>query len=130
LTTPFWCLLFVSVIPFVLAGIGAGLRIKQLGTLDAHHPRVQALELRGPAARAYASQQNAWEALAVFGTAVVIAHLAGANPSQSAAASMIFVVARILHAVLYITDQAPLRTIAFVAGLGCCVWLFVLAINA
>jgi uncharacterized MAPEG superfamily protein len=123
-------LLVVAVIPFVLAGVGARLRIQQLGTLDAHHPRVQALELRGAAARAYASQQNAWEALALFGTAVVIAHLVGANPAQSAMASTIFVVARILHPVLYIADQAPLRTLAFVVGLGCCVWLFVLAIAA
>jgi len=130
LTTPFWCLLIVAVIPFALAGIGARLRIQQLGSLDAHHPRVQALELRGIAARAYAAQQNAWEALAVFGAAVLVAHLAGADPRQSALASSIFVVARLLHGPMYITDRAPLRTAVFVVGLACCVWLFVLAISA
>jgi uncharacterized MAPEG superfamily protein len=130
MTTPFWCLLIVAVIPFVLAGVGARFRIQQLGSLDARHPRVQALELRGAAARAYASQQNAWEALALFGTAVMIAHLAGANPGQSAIASSIFVVARLLHGPMYIADQAALRSGVFVVGLGCCVWLFALAITA
>jgi len=130
LTTPFWCLLVVAIIPYVLAGVGARLRIQQLGSLDARHPRVQALELRGIAARAYAAQQNAWEALALFGTAVIVAHLSGANPAQSALASSIFVVARLLHGPLYIADKAPLRTVVFVVGLACCVWLFVLAISA
>jgi uncharacterized MAPEG superfamily protein len=43
---------------------------------------------------------------------------------------MIFVGARVLHGITYIADQAPLRTGVFVVGLGCCVWLFVLAIAA
>jgi len=130
LTTPLWCLLLVAVVPYVLAGIGARLRIQQLGSLDAQHPRVQALELRGAAARAYASQQNAWEALALFGTAVIVAHLAGADPHQSALASITFVLARLLHAAMYIANQATLRTAVFVVSLGCCVWLFALAISA
>jgi uncharacterized MAPEG superfamily protein len=130
LTTPFWCLLAVAAIPYLLAGIGAYLRVQQLGSLDANHPRLQALELRGAAARAYASQQNAWEALALFGAAVMVAHLAGADPGQSALASILFVVARSLHPVMYIGDLAPLRTLVFVVGLGCCLWLFGLAILA
>jgi len=129
-TTPFWCLLIVAVIPYVLAGIGGYLRTVQLGSLDARHPRVQALELRGPAARAYASQQNAWEALAFFGTAVILAHFAGADPGQSATAAMVYVVTRVLHPVLYIADQPILRTGVFVVGLGCCIWLFRLAVVA
>ena len=79
---------------------------------------------------AYAAQQNAWEALALFGTAVIVAHLAGADPGQSATAAVVFVLARVLHGVLYISDLAPLRTLVFVVGLGCCVWLFGLAIAA
>ena len=127
MTTPFWCLIAVAIAPYLLAGAGARLRIQQLGNLDARHPRVQALELRDAAARAYAAQQNAWEALAFFGTAVFVAHLAGANSGLSAIAAVVFVVARLLHAVFYIRDQAPLRTTVFVVSLACCVWLFGLA---
>jgi len=130
MTTPFWCLLFVSVLPVVIAGIGAKLRIDQLGSLDNHHPRVQAGELRGTAARAYAAQQNAWEALAVFTAAVMVAHLARADSEASAMAALVFVVARVLHAVAYIADQPPVRSTAFLVGMLCCLTLFGLAIRA
>lgn len=127
MTTPFWCLLIVAVIPYLLAGLGGVLRVQQLGGMDAHHPRVQAQELRGAAARAYAAQQNAWEALGLFGTAVFLGRFTGADPGQSATASLLYLGTRVLHPILYIGDLAPLRTLVFVSGLGCCVWLFVLA---
>ncbi len=130
MTTPFWCLLFVAVMPYLLAGLGGYLRVQQLGGLDAEHPRVQALELRGAAARAYAAQQNAWEAVALFGTAVFLAHFTGANPGSSATASLGFVATRVLHPVFYVANVPMARTLVFVAGLGCCIWLFVLAATA
>lgn len=130
MTTPFWCLLAVAVAPILLAGVGGYLRIQQLGTLDNNNPRLQAAELRGAAARAYAAQQNAWEALALFGTAVVVAHLAGAAPGASAIAALVFVGARLLHATFYIADLASARSGAFIVGLASCLWLFGLAIRA
>ena len=66
----------------------------------------------------------------MFGVAVVVAHLAGADPGRSALAAEIFIGARVLHPVFYITDRPPLRTAAFLVGLLCCVWLFGLAISA
>jgi uncharacterized MAPEG superfamily protein len=74
-----------------------------------------------------AAQQNAWEALPVFASSVFVAHLAGADPAGSATASVIFVLARILHAVFYATDLAPLRSLAFAVGIGACLRLFWLA---
>ena len=130
MTTPFWCLLIAVAIPFVLAGVGAKFRIDQLGTLDAEHPRVQALELRNAAARAYAAQQNAWEALAVFTAAVMMAHIAGADAGTSATASMVFVAARVAHPVFYISNQAKLRSLSFIVGLGACITLLVSAARA
>jgi uncharacterized MAPEG superfamily protein len=130
MTTPFWCLLFAVLFPYVLAGIAAKLRIDQLGSLDANHPRVQASELRDAAARAYAAQHNAWEALGVFTAAVVVAHLAGADAGASAMAALVFVAARVLHAVAYIANQPVLRTLAFVTGLISCLMLFGLAASA
>ena len=130
MTTPLWCLVAVAFFPYVLAGLGGYLRVQQLGTLDANHPRIQATELRGIAARAYAAQLNAWEALALFSAAVLVGHVVGADPGQSATAALAFVAARVLHAVMYIADQAILRTVVFLASLGCCIWLFVLAAGA
>jgi uncharacterized MAPEG superfamily protein len=130
MTTPFWCLLFAVLAPYVITGVGAKFRTDQLGSLDNRHPRVQANELQGIAARAYAAQQNAWEALAVFTAAVMVAHLAGADPGASASASLVFVLARTLHAIAYIANQPVVRSTAFLTGLLCCLTLFGLAARA
>lgn len=130
MTTPFWCLIAAAILPYVIAGTGARLRIEQLGSLDVEHPRVQALELRGVAARAYAAQQNAWEALALFTAAVAVAHLAGADAGWSAVAAIVFLVARVSHWVFYLRNVVPLRTLSFVTGALCCLSLFGLAAAA
>ena len=127
MTIPLWCLVIAVFIPYVLTGMGAYYRNQQFGMIDNHHPRTQAAQFEGVGARVYAAQQNAWEALAVFAAAVIVAHLAGADTGQSATAAMLFIGARALHAVFYAMDLAPLRTLAFVVGLGSCIWLFWLA---
>ena len=127
MTTPFRCLLVVAVLPYVLAGLGGYLRIKQLGILDNDHPRIQATRLEGIAARAWAAQANAWEALAVFGVVVIVAHLVHADPEASATASVVYLATRIAHPVLYLANQATLRTLVFVVGLGCIARLIQLA---
>ena len=127
MTTPFWCVLIAVMVPYVLAGISGYFKTQQFGSIDNRNPRVQAAALVGAGARAYAAQQNAWEALAVFGFAVAVAHLSGADPGLSSLASLLFIGARVLHAVFYIADQASLRSLAFLLGFGCCLWLFGLA---
>jgi uncharacterized MAPEG superfamily protein len=128
MTTPFWCLLIAVLIPYVLAFTAAGYKAKQFGAVDNNQPRVQGAALKDAGARVWAAQQNAWEALAVFTAAVFVAHFAGADPGRSAAASVIFVGARILHAIFYATDLATLRSLSFMVAFGSCLWLFWLAI--
>ena len=130
MTTPFWCLFIVAMIPYILAGLTSYFKVKQLGKLDNHHPRIQAAELTGAGARAHGAQMNAWEALALFAAAVFMAHLAGADPRLSAIAAVIFVAARVIHLVVYIADIPLLRTGFFTVGAAMCFWLFGLAIRA
>jgi uncharacterized MAPEG superfamily protein len=130
MTTPLACLILVAILPYVLAGVGARYRVAQLGSLDARQPRTQAAELEGVAARALAAQNNAWEAVAFFGSAVVVNHLAGAAPGPSAALSVAYVVTRILHPVFYIGDRPAARTAVFVVGLVCAISLFGYALRA
>jgi uncharacterized MAPEG superfamily protein len=127
MTIPFWCLLAASVMPIMLAWVGGYFRQKQLGTVDNKEPRQQYAQLEGAGARAVAAQQNAWEALAIFVPAVLVAHLAGADAGQAALAAEIFVVARILYGVFYIADKDVLRSLSFLVGLGCSIWLFVMS---
>ena len=130
MTTPLACLLVLAVMPYVLASLGGYFRMQQLGSLDNNHPRIQATKLEGIAARAWAAQQNAWEALALFGTVAITAHLVHADPEKSATASLIYLATRIAHPVLYLANLATIRTLVFVVGLGCIAWLGNLALTA
>ncbi len=122
------CLLIVAIVPLLLAFTGAYLRQSQLGVFDNNNPREQVRQLTGVGSRAYAAQQNAWEALAVFTAAVVAAYIGQADPGTAATLGMSFVGFRVLHAVFYLMDQATLRSLSFIGGMVCAVWLFVLGI--
>jgi uncharacterized MAPEG superfamily protein len=130
MTTPFWCLVIAVLIPYVLAFTAAYFKGKQFGKVDNNQPRVQGAALTGTGARVWAAQQNAWEALTVFTAAVLVAHFAGADAGRSATAAIVFIVARIAHAICYATDLAPLRSLSFMVGFGSCLWLFWLAASA
>jgi len=128
MTIPFWCLAIAVIIPYITSGISTYYKYQQLGTIDNNNPRGQAASLEGAGARAVAAQQNAWEALAVFTVAVVIASLTDADPTKSAIASAIFIVARCCHAGFYIADLATLRSLSFTVGLVSCLYLIGLGI--
>ena len=125
MTVVLWCLLAAAVMPILLAISGAYMRTAQTGSFDNNNPREQIKELTGTAARFYAAQQNAWEALAVFTAAVVSAWITQADMNTAANLAVAFLVFRVLHAVFYIADLAALRSLAFMGGTFSAVWLFV-----
>ena len=127
MTTPFWCLFVLIFLPYVLSTVGAVVRIKQFGQYDNKQPRVQIALLKGFGARVYAAQQNVWEAMPVFGLAVIVAHLVGADSDKSAMAAVTFIVMRVLHGAAYLANQGIIRSLAFCGAYGCCIWLFILA---
>jgi len=127
MTTPFWCLLIAAVLPYVLAPGSGYFRVRQLGRFDNKLPRLQKAQLEGMGARMVAAEQNAFEILPVFAAAVLVSHLAGADPERSAQLSQAFIVTRILHPILYLANQDVLRSIIFLAGMGCCIALFVIS---
>lgn len=130
MTLPFWCLLVVVLLPIVLALLGGYFKTQQFGTLDNKNPRIQALQLTGTGARVNAAQQNAWEALAMFASAVFVAHLAGASATWSGVASVVFLLARLLHPAFYIADLDKARSLSFGVAFLSVLWLFGLAIWA
>jgi len=127
MTIPFWCLVVVIFIPFVLAGVGGSFRSKAFGTADNKNPRAQSAQLEGTGARVYAAQENAWEAAVMFTVAVLTTHLAGLAPSEAAPFTVAFVILRIIHAVTYIKDIDKVRSGAFILSLICMITLFVKA---
>lgn len=59
---------------------------------------------------------NAVENLVVFATLVLIAQSAGISNSVTASASVLYIWARVVHAIAYTAAIPWLRTLAFVAG--------------
>ena len=131
MTIPLWCLLIGVFLPYVWAGASLPFRNKQLGSIDLNQPRLQAAELTEGGAGAWGAQMNQWEAIGVFSAATLAAFMTGVDPTGSwAIASMIWVVARVLHGTFYILGNAPLRVLSFTASLAMSVWIFVMAITA
>lgn len=127
MSVPFWCLVVVACLPLVLALSTIYFRIKQLGSWDNGNPRKQYTELTGVGWRVWAAQQNAWEALALFTAVVMIAHIAEADPDQSAIAAIVYLCTRVVHPFLYIMNLSTLRTLTFTGGLGACAYMIILA---
>lgn len=129
MTIPFWCLFVLIFFPYTLSSLGGYIRIKTFGKYDNKQPRSQAALLDGMGARVYAAQQNLWEAIIIFSMAVFVAHFSGADVEKSALAAIVFVAMRVIHAGAYVLDKDIIRSLAFTVGFGCCIWLFVLAIQ-
>lgn len=127
MTTPLWCLTIATFLPFAWVFTCHALRQRQFGNIDNNHPRLQQAQLTGTGARALAAQQNAWEALAMFTPAVLVAHVNGATAGQASMAAMLFIAARVVHGLLYLADLSTLRSLSWMVGAGAIIWLFVLA---
>jgi uncharacterized MAPEG superfamily protein len=130
MTTPFWCLAITALLPYVWQPFVVSARQQQLGSVDNKNPRMQLAQLTGRGARAVGAHMNAFEALAVFAPAVLVAHLAGADPVWSARLAVIFLAARALHGIFYLADLDLLRSTSFGVGMVCVLGLFALAIRA
>jgi uncharacterized MAPEG superfamily protein len=122
MTIPLWCLLAAIILPYVWLGPAASARKEQFGTFDNKQPRQQTAKLEGKGARAYAAHQNAFEALAIFAPAVLVAHVTHADPMYSTVLAIVWVVCRFLHGALYVANIDKARSmaffLAFVAALG------------
>ena len=127
MTVALWCLVVVMFIPVPLAMVGGYFRGKAFGQADNKNPRAQAAKLEGIGARAYAAQQNAWEATAVFTVAIVVTHLSGVPADAAAPWAIAFVACRVLHPIFYLADIDKARSLAFVGGLVCVISLLVKA---
>ncbi len=129
MTIPLWCLVGGLVLPYVWAGVSVPFRNKELGSTDLAQPRLQAAGLTGGGAGAWGAQMNQWEAISVFSAATLIAFMQGVDPAGSwATASIVWLVARLLHGVFYVMQMATLRVASFVASLAMSAWIIVMAI--
>ncbi|KQY88599.1 MULTISPECIES: MAPEG family protein [Roseateles] len=121
------CLLVACVLPIVCAGLakskGFGKRRRD-GGFDNHAPREWLARQQGWQARANAAQANSWEALPIFLAGLFVAHQHQAAQATVDALAMGFIAARLAYIGLYLADQASLRSLLWIAGLGVSAALF------
>jgi uncharacterized MAPEG superfamily protein len=125
-TLAYACILVAALLPIVCAGIAKSGKFGQprsQGGYDNHDPRAWLARQTGHRARANAAQANSFEALPFFIGAVIVAHLTGGAQPLVDALAVAFIVLRVAYIVLYVADRDLLRSLVWVAGLGCCVAL-------
>lgn len=117
MTTDLWMLiasgalaLFLSSVPLFRAMRQQWGFAKMLGNRDDLPP------LTGWGARTSRAYSNLMDNMVLFGTAVLVVHVAGAANEMSALMAQIFFGARIVHAVTYIAGIPYVRTVAYLVG--------------
>ena len=116
MTTAETCLVAAGLLPYVATGIA-----KASSSFDNHQPREWLARQTGWRARANAAQANSFEAFAFFAAAVLLAQARHAPQATVDAFALGFIAARVAYLALYLADLATLRSIAWLAGLGCVV---------
>jgi len=122
MTLAYACVLIAAFIPYVCAGIA-----KWGPGFDNAQPRVYLEAVEGYRRRAHWAQLNAFEMFPVFAAAVLIAHQVEAPQRAIDAWAIGYVVARVLYVAAYLKDLATLRSLVWIAALGCVVALFIVA---
>jgi uncharacterized MAPEG superfamily protein len=126
MTIPFFCVFLAFVLNLVSKGPVAVAMRRRPGGYDNRHPRDQQAALEGWGRRAVAAHLNGFEAFPAFAAAVLVAALAGADPTWSVRLAVVYVAARALYLPLYILDFATLRSAVWSVGFGATVGLFLL----
>jgi uncharacterized MAPEG superfamily protein len=117
------CVLVAALLPIVTVG-GA----KAQPAYDNAAPRAFLGRLDGWRARANWAHQNHFEAFAPFAAGVILAEMAHAAQARIDMLAVAFIVFRILYTFIYIAGVATVRTLVWIGGLVCTVWLLGLSL--
>ena len=115
--------LIAALLPY--ATVGAA---KATKGYDNANPRAWMAKLDGLPARAAAAHSNHFEAFAPFAAAVILAEISHASQSRIDALAVAFMAIRLAYTAAYLGNAASVRTLIWMAGLACVVWLFVLSV--
>lgn len=124
MATAYWCIVIAALLPYlwVFVAKASGPRY------DNRDPRGWVSKQENPRVhRANAAHLNSFESFAPFAASVLMAQFGGLDPQRINLLAMIFIGARILHGFFYLTNKAPLRSLAWLVGLGCVLALMVQA---
>jgi uncharacterized MAPEG superfamily protein len=124
MSTAYWCILVAALLPYAWIVIA-----KRGGTrYNNRDPRVWLAKQDAPLVqRANAAHLNAFEAFAPFAASVLMAQLAGVPASLVSLLALLFVGFRVLHGICYLAAWHWLRSLAWLGGYACVLWLMVRA---
>jgi len=97
-------------LPYILA------RIAKYGVMETLSYRADSKPVPEWADRAKKAHYNAIENLAVFAALVLVAHAVGATNNATAAASVAYFIARLVHYPGYVAGIPFVRTLSFTVG--------------
>jgi uncharacterized MAPEG superfamily protein len=115
----YWCVLIAALLPIVWV------KYAKTGFVgDNRHPRDMVENMPPERRRAYAAHQNAFESFPFFAAAVIIAITQGAPVSVVNALAATYVVLRVVHGYLYVSDRPALRSLMFTAAFAANIAIF------
>ena len=117
MNTELACLAASGVLCLALPLIYLPLYQKQVGTAGLSSNREGVADPTGAAGRGLRAHRNLIENLVPFAIAVLVAHVLGISNAMTAAGALVFLVARLIHAVSYFLGITGIRTLAYLAGL-------------
>ncbi len=117
MTNDLWMLLAAAAIQWALILVAATTNIATSGMKWALGNRESRDEIPPWLARAERASRNMAENLPLFAILVLVAHVSGSADAMSSQGAMIFVGARVAHALVYIAGIPGLRTLCWVVSI-------------
>lgn len=127
MTLAYWCVLVAACLPLVFTGIAKATGPGYDNRVPRHFTEA---DIAGFRKRAYWAHLNSFEAFPPFAAAVIIAGVVGAERGAVDALALAFIAFRLAYGAFYIADWATARSLAWTAGFGCVIGLFIVAARA
>jgi uncharacterized MAPEG superfamily protein len=121
MTIALYCVLAAGLMPFLWTGV-AKMRGPRYNNVNV---RLWQSTLEGAAQRAHAAHLNSFEAFPLFAAAVIVAQMNGADQSHVNSLALSFIGLRVLYGILYLANQASLRSLVWIAALACTIMIFI-----
>lgn len=121
----FWCVLLAGLLPVLTVSIA---KTGGRAGFDNHDPRAWLEKQSGRARRADMAHRNHFEAFPFFAAAVFTATYLAAPQARINELAMVFILARVLYTICYLTDRATLRTLCWTIGFLTVIGIFLLPV--
>lgn len=115
----------LQVAQFVAYSIAANL---QVGPKTAMSPRDTPIQLTGTAGRLQRAMNNHFEALILFGIAVMVITFSSQNDETTTLACLAFLGARVLYVPAYVFGLTPWRSLIWLLGFAATLYLLIAAL--